>query len=172
MMFLQAQVDTTSVLPTVEVDEVLIRMKDIGGLMVRGEEIREWGSFSHLAEELAFSNTGYIRTNGIGGVSTLSLRGSSSSQVSVNWNGLPIESPMLGLLDLALLPSPLIDSWEIHKGGNSSKWGSGAIGGILLIESRLPETDTSLLSLCTSIGSFGLYEGKVQGLTRKKGDGL
>jgi iron complex outermembrane receptor protein len=153
-----AQQDSTTHLPTVIVNDLPIRLNDVGGTTIDSRGYKERILAYSLSEELSSSGLVYVKSGGIGGVSTISLRGSSASQTSVIWNGLPIESPMLGILDLSLLPSSLLDSWQIQKGGNASKWGSGAIGGAILMHTDLPESDTILGRFTSSIGSFGLFQ--------------
>ena len=98
----------------------------------------------------------------------------SAGHTSVLWNGLPIQSPMLGLLDFSLMPLNFIDEANISYGGNSSAWGSGAIGGVISLENDF-EKEKSSIQFQTGVGSFGQRDfqlktnykiGKITGRTR------
>jgi vitamin B12 transporter len=84
-----------------------------------------------LASLLSAQTPLYVRSYGIGTLSTLGIRGGSASHTQLVWNGIPIRNPMIGLVDLALIPTPLIDNASIHYGGHGSAFGSGAVGGLI-----------------------------------------
>ncbi|MCB0596381.1 MAG: TonB-dependent receptor plug domain-containing protein [Lewinellaceae bacterium] len=93
-----------------------------------------------------------------GGPATTSIRGGSAGQATVLWNGLPLQSPLLGELDLALLPLAFTELVEVQYGGNSSAWGSGAIGGVVGLGTRADFERKAALSLRSTLGSFGLFD--------------
>ncbi len=105
----------------------------------------------------------YFRLYGNGQLSTLTLRGTSSSHTNVIWNGMPTNSPTLGQTDFSIWPAFLTDKLIVQKGSTSSLFGSGSIGGNVIIENSLIRKD-SLATLYSSIGSFGQqnYGGKFQ----------
>jgi vitamin B12 transporter len=70
-----------------------------------------------------------IKNYGPGRLSTITLRGGSSYQTAVMWNGFSIGSPLLGLSDLTLYRNLFFDNATIVYGGTSTLWGSGAVGG-------------------------------------------
>ena len=57
-------------------------------------------------------------------------------QVLVLLDGIPLNDPLTGEVDLNLIPVSIIESVSIKKGGNSSESGSGSIGGTVAISSR------------------------------------
>jgi len=72
----------------------------------------------------------------LGSIATSAIRGASAGHTVVVWNGLALQSPMLGLLDLSMLPSGLVDEVSIQYGGQSTLWGSGAIGGVIHLNNQ------------------------------------
>ncbi len=92
---------------------------------------------------------------GLGGLKTISLRGTSSRQSLVLLNGMKLNSSQNGSLDLSSLPVILIESIEVMKGGGSSLFGSSAMGGAVNIQSG-NITDNFLL-LNISAASFRQY---------------
>jgi outer membrane receptor protein involved in Fe transport len=80
-----------------------------------------------------------LRQGGAGGV--LSLRGLTGHNTVTERDGIPLRSPSAGdALDPVLLtvdPGAL-SSVKVELGPSSSRWGSGAIGGVLHLESRSP----------------------------------
>ena len=105
-----------------------------------------------FSEQLAYQSSIYVRSYGKGSLATLSLRGGTSQQTQLQWDGLPIHNPMLGLADLSLVSSPLFSKALLHSGGQSTYHGSGAITGVLELKQDKPSTGGEL---GLSIGSFG-----------------
>ena len=110
-----------------------------------------------LAEQLAFGNAVYIRNYGAGGLSTLSLQGSSDVHSAVVWNGFNLQSVMNGTSDLSLTPTFFVDEVGLQSGSATHLWGSGAVGGSVLLNNK-PEFGKGLsVKTNTEGGSFCLF---------------
>jgi iron complex outermembrane receptor protein len=113
--------------------------------------------------DLLSENTGiFIKSYGAGGIATPSFRGTGASHTLIDWNGININSPMLGQSDLSLIPVGLIDDIEILYGGASMLLDNGGIGGTINLETRPDWTKKTILSANSSIGSFGRYSGLIK----------
>jgi len=75
---------------------------------------------------------------GLGGMKTISTRGATSSQTLVMIDGMPISNSQNGGFDLSVYPISLIDKVELSRGGQSSKYGSQAIGGTVNFITEIP----------------------------------
>lgn len=84
-----------------------------------------------LSDFLKSRTSLYIKEYGNGASAYLSLRGTSSSHTSIDWNGQDLSLPTLGQTDLSHIPLYFFDGLEIHMGGNSALYGNGSIGGSL-----------------------------------------
>lgn len=82
-----------------------------------------------LAELLSENSLVYIKSQGLGAMATVSLRGTSSNHTQVNWNGIPINSPMLGNFDFSQIPAFFTDEVSLYHGSSYLKGGTGALGG-------------------------------------------
>jgi iron complex outermembrane receptor protein len=69
---------------------------------------------------------------GASSLSSVTLRGSSSSQVATYWNGMVLNNPNNGGVDYSLIPNFLLGKVEVISGGPAINFGSGAIGAISL----------------------------------------
>lgn len=107
------------------------------------------------AQTLGFIDQAYTRTSYPGGLSTLSLRGATSQQTLVLWNGLPLNSPMNGTLDLNLLYSPGEDQLRVITGPSAAALGSGAVTGALELTSAAPTAMGFSGKAMIQGGSFG-----------------
>ncbi|MCG8603942.1 TonB-dependent receptor [bacterium] len=85
----------------------------------------------------------------------ISIRGSNSNQVLVVVDGVPINDPFSGDVDLNQIPLATVDEVRIHKGGNSGYFGNGAMGGVLEIKSKTLTPDE--IQLGTQFGDFGAF---------------
>lgn len=94
-----------------------------------------------------------IATGGSGGKKTISIRGSNASQVLVVLDGLPLNDALTGEVDLRQISLAAIENVKIYKGGDSSQFGSGALGGVVEITSKEHAVDE--VRLGSALGDFG-----------------
>ncbi len=116
----------------------------------------------NLAEVISENSMIFVKSYGMGGTATTSIRGSGANHTQITWNEININNPMPGQSDLSLIPSCFIDNVQIYYGGSSMAINSGGIGGIINLETN-PEwkKETSVI-LNPSVGSFGRYSGSFQ----------
>lgn len=93
-------------------------------------------------------------SGGAGKLSSLFLRGASSSQVLVLVDGVKINSPTSGQASLQDIPLELIDHVEIVRGPRSSLYGSEAIGGVIQIFTKKADAQAKP-AFMASAGSYG-----------------
>ncbi len=150
-----AQVDTSLVF-----DEVLIVGSSLD--FAEGKQEEQIESKELIKQEfpdLLNQRSGiHIRSYGLGSLATGSLRGGSSGHTLVLWNNVPLQSPLLGLLDLSLLHQSAFNQASIVKGGLSSVWGSGAVAGVISLSENVGLYPKEKLTLKASIGSFGFRQ--------------
>ncbi len=115
-----------------------------------------------VGEALSATTPMFIKSYGPGGIATTAFRGGNASQTAVLWNGFNIQNAMLGQADLALLPSVLFEEIGVEYGGSSSLWGSGAVGGSIHLDSRIPFNAGFITSTSLGGGSFGLLNGSTR----------
>jgi len=115
----------------------------------------EQATFQSLDEFVNNNSTAFIKKLGVNSLSTLSLRGSSSSQSLVIWEGLPIQNSLNGATDLSLFNAGLFDQLQIDYDGNSALYGTGNIGGALHLNTafaHLPQWTAKI-----NAGSYNKY---------------
>ncbi|HFE38655.1 MAG TPA: TonB-dependent receptor, partial [Gammaproteobacteria bacterium] len=94
------------------------------------------------------------RIGGIGGYSSVSIRGKSSDQVMVYVDGMLINQASGGSVDLSQIPLNQIVQIEIYKDVIPVEFSEAANGGVInIITHRATQRDASRLSV--SAGSFG-----------------
>ncbi len=95
---------------------------------------------------------------GLGSFSTVSIRGSGSSQVSVYLDGVPLARASLGVVNLADLPFAAIERIEVYRGFAPAELPGASIGGAINLVTRgaAPGGPASLSqSIVAGAGSFG-----------------
>jgi len=110
----------------------------------------------NLADLLSKQTPIYIKSSGPGGLSTISIRGAGASHTQLYWNGISINSPTLGHLDLATLPVVFIDDSEIHLGASSVVDGSGGLGGAIQLNTSANYKNKLNATFRKELGSFGI----------------
>ncbi|MBS3913745.1 MAG: TonB-dependent receptor plug domain-containing protein [Bacteroidetes bacterium] len=110
----------------------------------------------------------YLKQYGYTGLSSLSLRGADPQQTAVLWNGIPVASPMNGVMDLNLLtPAGLDELLVIH--GASGLYGSGNVGGSILFRHSKPKALGFSANLVASAHSYRTFLQQLDvGFTKRK----
>jgi outer membrane cobalamin receptor len=108
-----------------------------------------------LSEILAENSQIFIKSYGRGSVASASFRGTAPSHTKVSWNGLELNSPMLGMVDFSQLPVYIVDDIKLYHGNSSLSYMPGALGGILDLSTNTDFKDRFSGSFLQGIGSFG-----------------
>ena len=117
--------------------------------------------FQNMANLLSQQVPVFVKSYGLNNIATLNFRGASAAQSQVYWNGVPLQNAALGIADVSLLPVSLMNKVNVVYGSSSALWGSGNVGGALLIENDLPAFDDSgsfTQSVSAVAASFGHYQ--------------
>ena len=107
-----------------------------------------------LSDLLKSASNVTVNSYGVGGLSSVSLRGGGSSHTAVVWNGLNIQSPMNSGVNFAVFPVSLFDNIKIQSGGSGTLFGSGAVSGIVHISSENLIQQENNVSVALNKGSF------------------
>lgn len=94
---------------------------------------------------------------GPGGTQHLRMRGSTSAQVLIMVDGLPINNPRDGEADLSTIPVDNIDRIEVVHGPASSAYGSSAMGGAVNIITKNPPGEGKKIEAITKFGTYRTY---------------
>ncbi len=145
-------------LRTVEVHErTAAFIKDQQGTTFDSLTLFKYSS-RNVAELLNDNAPLFIKSYGNGSLSTVSIRGTSSVHTSVIWNGIPVNLQPTGDMDLSLISAGSFDRIRLVHGGSSSYFGSGSVGGNILLEDAPQFGKGSSIQGQTVIGSFGKQE--------------
>ncbi len=112
------------------------------------------GDLSALLQQ---NTTIYIKSHGRGALSTASFRGTAPTHTKVTWNGMPINSPMLGMVDFSTIPVFVLDGAGIEYGGASISSNGGALGGNINLYNAPDWNNRFSARLLTGIGSYSTY---------------
>ncbi len=107
-----------------------------------------------LSDLLAAHTSIFIKSEGRGALATASFRGTDASHTRVYWNGMNIQSPMLGQVDFSQIPVFLMDKIELHPGASSVVDGSGGLGGSIDLVSRPSWTQKLQVKGMAAFGSY------------------
>lgn len=155
--FAYTQTDTIRALPPVTiVDAPSVRT---GFSVWYADSIPEVVVLS-LSERLLWEMPLGVRANAPGTLATVSARGAGPSRTAVYWQGLNLQSPMNGVVDVSLVPLWPGDQVDIQYGGQSAASSTGAMGGILRIT---PAIMTDSLGWQASIGGSAGAFGRLGG---------
>jgi len=98
----------------------------------------------------------YIQNyGGFGGMKSVSIRGTSSSQFVMMIEGIRINSSQNGMLDASTIPASMLQSIEVTRTGSSALYGANAIGGA--INFRLGNLTSQKPSIILDRSSFETY---------------
>ncbi|MFH1161493.1 MAG: TonB-dependent receptor plug domain-containing protein [bacterium] len=130
---------------------------------------------ANLSTILSQYSTIFVKSYGNNNLATPSFRGTTAHHTQVEWNGININSPMLGQIDLSQVPVSQFDGIEILYGAAGITRTSGAFGGIINLTSSPDWTNSANITLAQTFGSFqskstdltiALGNNKIQSLTK------
>lgn len=111
-----------------------------------------------MADVLSQSSSVFIKSYGRATLSTASFRGTAASHTQVTWNGMRLNSPMLGSVDFSLIPSYFIDDVSLYHGGSSVGVTGGGLGGAVTLSNRPGDGKGFGLTYVQGIASFGTFD--------------
>tara|TARA_B110000196_G_C21138480_1_gene662498 strand:- start:635 stop:2512 length:1878 start_codon:yes stop_codon:yes gene_type:complete len=157
----QNRIDTIY-LPEVELTESRIKTHSIGSNYDVIKPFIIGGSYSRSFADFLSSNTSfYIKK--YGALATPTFRGTSSSHTLMLWNGVPLNSITNGILDFSTMHINNTNEIITVHGGNSTIFGSGAMGGTIHVNALPKYNDESNKILLTrEISSFGLRSNSIR----------
>ncbi len=104
-----------------------------------------------------------VQSGGPGGVTSLFLRGTSSTQTLVLVDGVPLNSPYFGGTDLSAFSTANVERVEVVRGPFSALYGSEAIGGVVQIFTRRSADAGASGHASFAFGNAGGREGSLEG---------
>ncbi|MBQ2033716.1 MAG: Plug domain-containing protein, partial [Alistipes sp.] len=112
-------------------------MKQIGTQQTTFSEsvLKESISLS-MADVLTFNSSIFVKNHGRATLSTVSFRGTSPSHTQVTWNGIRMNSPMLGMTDFSMIPAYFIDEASLLHGTSSVNDTGGGLGGSVRLATK------------------------------------
>ena len=94
---------------------------------------------------------------GLGQLSTVSIRGSSSEQVLVLLDGVPMNTGQGGGVDFSTIPLDAVERIEVVRGGGTAVYGPDAIGGVVNIVTK-PAGERPQAQAGMSFGSYDTFK--------------
>jgi vitamin B12 transporter len=163
--FLTAQ---TTIPDTIKINDVVVRgrptLRGAGFLRTSIDSLTLTEHLnSPVAEILSSASLLYIKSYGPGGIATVSFRGSAASHTMVTWNGINLNSPMLGQTDILLLPAVAADEITLYYGGSGMAAAQGGLGGVIDLITKPLWNNSGSLDLSASAGGYGRYSGSLNG---------
>lgn len=111
-----------------------------------------------MSDILTQHSTLFVKSYGRATESTAEFRGTSPSHTQVLWNGMKINSPMLGTFDFSTIPAYLIDNATLLHGASSLMRTGGGLGGAVDLTTRPMFNQGYILQYIQGVGSFDTYD--------------
>ena len=111
-----------------------------------------------MADVLTYNSSIYVKSYGRATLSTVAFRGTSPSHTQVLWNGMRINSPMLGMTDFSMIPSHFVDEASLLHGTSSVSETGGGLGGAVKLATRPTDREGFHLNYVQGIGSFQTFD--------------
>ncbi len=111
----------------------------------------------NLSNLLSQYSTIFVKSYGNGSLATPSFRGTTAQHTQVEWNGINLNSPMLGQVDLSQIPVSQFDGLEILYGAAGISRTSGAFGGVINLVTNPDWNNRVNILAMQSAGSFSTF---------------
>ena len=124
---------------------------------------------SNLSDLISQNTPIFIKDYGRGAMATASFRGTAPSHTQVTWNGINLNSPMLGMVDFSTIPVYFTDNVTLLHGSGSLSEQSGALGGLVKLDNTVDWNNNLSGRLLSGIGSYGTFDEffKIRGGNKK-----
>lgn len=96
-----------------------------------------------------------VREDGAGGAQTVSIRGSSADAVLVLVDGVVLNDPLTGIADLGTVSVGAVESVVVLVGAQGARYGPRAEAGVIVIETRTPESGWEARGTVGGLGEWG-----------------
>ena len=113
-----------------------------------------------LSRQLQNQTRLWIRTALPSAYAQLSFRGLPAAHTRILWEGLPVNSPALGVADLSAVSGHAFGHISFGEGSSLGMQGSNAAGGVLHLQNESADP-TEWLTLHSAAGSFGFWSSNV-----------
>jgi len=110
-----------------------------------------------LSKIISENTTIFIKSYGNGTLATPSFRGTTAQHTQVEWNGINLNSPMLGQMDFSQIPVSQFDEIEILYGAAGIAKTSGAFGGVINLTTSPDWNQRIKIALAQTLGNFETY---------------
>ena len=118
--------------------KIIVHASPREGYTIPIEELQRLGART-IGDVLRFVPGVVVRQAGTAGsLQTVALRGNSASQTLIILDGRPVNEGDTGVTDFTSMPLDGVAHISVIEGGLSSRYGSGAIGGVVEIVSKHP----------------------------------
>lgn len=135
------------------------RLSDTGVQVTRLDSLALHENIAHsMADVLSQHSTLFIKSYGRATESTAEFRGTSPSHTQVLWNGMHINSPMLGTMDFSTVPAFFIDEANLYHGASSINLTGGGLGGAVELKTTPPREEGTTLQFIQGIGSYSTLD--------------
>ncbi len=111
-----------------------------------------------MAEVLSQNTSIFIKSYGRATLATASFRGTAPSHTQVTWNGMKMNSPMLGMVDFSMIPSYFIDDATLYHGATSVGVTGGGLGGAVVLSTKPVVENGVGVRYVQGIGSYDTYD--------------
>ena len=112
----------------------------------------------NLSGLLAGKSPVYIKDYGPGSIATPSFRGTGAAHTKVEWNGIPLNSPLTGLNDFNLIPVNMMDGIGITHGAGGISARPGGLGGMIHLRNHPNWKQNNRYSITQHWGSFHRHQ--------------
>ena len=134
-------------------------IKDIGVQQTRFDSLALKENIAlSIADVLTFKSSIFVKNYGRATLSTVAFRGTSPSHTQVTWNGMRINSPMLGMTDFSMIPAYFIDDASLLHGTSSVSETGGGLGGAVKLATRPAAAEGLNVQYVQGAGSFRTFD--------------
>lgn len=111
-----------------------------------------------MSDILTQHSTLFIKSYGRATESTAEFRGTSPSHTQVLWNGMKINSPMIGTVDFSTIPSYFVDQATLLHGASSLTRTGGGLGGAVDLHTKPLFDQGQAVQYIQGVGSFRTFD--------------
>lgn len=111
-----------------------------------------------ISSLLSENTSVFIKSYGKSSLSTASFKGTNASHTKLTWNNVELNSPLMGIVDMSLIPVAISENIKIYYGAASLSKNSNALGGLIELNSSTTWSKGVKAKIVSQVASYSSYD--------------
>ncbi len=154
-----SQVDSVTLLQTINIRDRQFTELFQSEKIVKYDSLYRVGAIApNLGDLLSKKGFSFVKSYGQMQLQSLSVGGLGANQTAISWDGIPLNDPMLGTVDLSLLPIGNFNDITLITIGTATMSGGNSLGGTVSLNTDLHFNDINKITVGSDYNTLNNWQ--------------